>query len=71
MDSQVVPQGRAPPPTPLFSGWGIRPVPPPLAPFPAPGCTSPAAVDVVDLIVLVERHGLHAVGQGSIQHPDT
>lgn len=27
---------------------------------------SPATVDVIDLIVLVERHSLHAVCQGAI-----
>lgn len=31
---------------------------------------SPAAVDVVDLIVLVEGDGLHAVGEGPVQHAD-
>lgn len=31
---------------------------------------SPAAVDVVDLIVLVEGNGFHAVGEGPVQHSD-
>lgn len=31
---------------------------------------SPAAVDVIDLIVLVEGDGLHAVGEGPIQDSD-
>lgn len=42
-----------------------------LALSPVPGSASPAAVDVIDLIVLVERHGLHTVREGSIQQPDT
>lgn len=36
-----------------------------------PGSTIPAAVDVVDLVVLVECHGLHAVREGPVQYPDT
>lgn len=32
---------------------------------------SPAAVDVIDLIVLVEGNGLHAIGEGAIQHSDS
>lgn len=32
---------------------------------------SPAAVDVVDLVVLVERYGLQAVCQWAVQNPDT
>lgn len=35
-----------------------------------PFAGSPAAVDVVDLIMLVEGDGLHAVGEGPIQHSD-
>lgn len=31
---------------------------------------SPAAVDVIDLIVLVEGNGLHAVREGPVQHSD-
>lgn len=31
----------------------------------------PAAVDVVDLVVGVECHGLHAVREGPVQDPDT
>lgn len=31
---------------------------------------SPAAVDVIDLIVLVEGDGLHAVREGPVQHSD-
>lgn len=31
----------------------------------------PAAVDVIDLIVLVECHSLHTVCEWSIQHSDT
>lgn len=57
--------------TPLSSGWGIRPVPHFRPLYTVPGGASPAAVDVVDLIVLIERHSLHAVCQGSIQYSDT
>lgn len=34
------------------------------------GALLPAAVDVVDLVVLVERYGLQAVGQRAVQHSD-
>lgn len=36
-----------------------------------PGSAVPAAVDVVDLVVLVECYGLHAVREGPVQDPDT
>lgn len=35
-----------------------------------PSSGSPAAVDVIDLIVLVKGNGLHAVGEGPVQHSD-
>ena len=35
------------------------------------GALTPAAVDVVDLVVFVERHSLHAVRQWAVQHSDT
>lgn len=41
-------------------------VPEPLILSPVPGSASPATVDVIDLIVLVECHSLHAVCEGSI-----
>lgn len=34
-------------------------------------CLVPAAVDVIDLIVLVEGYGLQAVSQRAIQDSDT
>ena len=34
-------------------------------------CLLPAAVYIVDLVVFVEGHSLHAVCQRSVQHPDT
>lgn len=70
VDLQVVPHGRAPH-TPLFSGGGFARCPRLWTLHLAPGCASPAAVDVVDLVVFIERHSLHAVCQGSIQYPDT
>ena len=34
-------------------------------------CLLPAAVDVIDLVVLVEGYGLQAVSQWAVQNPDT